>query len=109
MFGLVGGKREPGEDAEAALLRELNEETGLDTTGATVTLLYSAQDETGEETASYRVTNLPESAMARLEEDFIGPEGTLVAMLPWTVLTDPQRCEFAGYNMAVQQAAAASA
>lgn len=107
MVGLVGGKREHGEDAQAALLREFYEETGLETTGAKATLLYSAIDETGEETATYRVTELPEASVARLAEDFVGPEGTKVVLLPWDVLADPQRCEFAGYNAAVRDAARA--
>ena len=109
MFGLAGGKREPGESAEAALLREFTEETGLDATGAKVALLYSAVDETGEETATYRLTNLPAESEARLAADFVGPEGSRVMMVSWAVLTDPQRCEFAVYNAAVQEAANAAA
>jgi 8-oxo-dGTP pyrophosphatase MutT (NUDIX family) len=105
MVGLVGGKREHGEDAEAALLREFYEETGLETMGAKAALLYSAADETGEETATYRITGLPEASTARLTEDFVGPEGTKVVSVPWDVLTDPRRCEFPGYNAAVRDAA----
>jgi 8-oxo-dGTP pyrophosphatase MutT (NUDIX family) len=109
MFGLVGGKIEPGESPEAALLREAPEETGLDFTGVEVTLLYTATDETGDETATYRISGLSEVSLTKLEEDYVGPEGSRVMMVPWSVLTESHTCEFPGYNAAVQEAARAAA
>ncbi len=96
---IPGGKVEPGEDQQAAAVRELGEETGLWLVPEALVLVGEAPDPAGGVVAAlYRATLGPDDPR-RLRLGG-GPEGRLVS-IPETVLVDPARCPFAAWNAAM--------
>lgn len=101
-IGLPGGKLDPNEEPVIAALREFEEETGYCLSLEQLRLVYCAPDETDVVTATF---------VAHAGQDWplraVGPEGTDVAFVAPTQLTDPAQSEFAQYNQAMFDALAA--
>lgn len=97
-IGLPGGKIDPGETPEEAIVREFYEEVGIRVNPSSVRQIFSLVDETGQETATYAV----ELESALPAEAFSGPEGTEVRLVSWDELTSPEKTEFPIYNQALR-------
>jgi 8-oxo-dGTP pyrophosphatase MutT (NUDIX family) len=92
-LGFAGGKLEPGETAEAAAIRELEEETGLKAPPSALARVYVGMDDVGHVCMAFTVSVVEGVATSR--------EGSRVGWVARERLLERTRAAFPDYNRRV--------
>lgn len=105
LWGLPGGKVDPGESNLQAVLRETLEEIGLAIPAEEVEPLYcDVCPGKGPDDTYWVTTYVWHRKAGPLTEPFSPETGIAVAWKSEAVLTDPRQSPFAGYNVGVFEA-----